>query len=244
MALPVFKDNAYGTIGSGIGTTDTSIALTTGHGVRFPTIASPQVMYATLVNSSNVVEQIKITAHAASSDTLTVTRAANSTTAKAWSAGDRIEARLTSEWLNQPLLVGTTAADDASAGVVGEAFRSAQDATSFSDSTLWVDACQVNLTAGDWDVTLVARAILNGATMTAWDIGISSTAGNSGSGLTRGDNWLQSAYPPTGVADASLTIANFRVNQASSVTWYAKMRATYSAGTPQYSVRLSARRVR
>jgi len=93
----VFVDNCYGTIASGISASATSIALTTGHGVRFPAIASGQVLYATLLNSSNVLEQIHITAHTASSDTLTVVRGVNGTTAKAWSAGDRIECRLTSE---------------------------------------------------------------------------------------------------------------------------------------------------
>jgi hypothetical protein len=61
---------------------------------------SGTILPATLINSSNVVEQIHITAHTANSDTLTVTRAANGTSAKAWSAGDRIEVRLTSEFLN------------------------------------------------------------------------------------------------------------------------------------------------
>lgn len=100
MAIPTFVDNTYGTLGSGIGASDTTLSLTAGHGVRFPTITSGQVLYATLVNSSNVLEQIHITAHAANSDTLTVTRGANGTTAKAWSAGDRIECRPTSEILN------------------------------------------------------------------------------------------------------------------------------------------------
>lgn len=108
MAAFTFADNVYGTIASGITSSELSITLTTGHGVRFP-VVSGTILPATLVNSSNVVEQIHITAHSASSDTLTVTRAANGTTGKAWSAGDRIEVRLTSEFLNiAALLFGST----------------------------------------------------------------------------------------------------------------------------------------
>ena len=93
----LFTDNTYGTISGALTASDTSISLTTGHGARFPAVATGQVLYATLLNSSNILEQIHITAHTANSDTLTVTRGANGTTAKAWSAGDRIECRITSE---------------------------------------------------------------------------------------------------------------------------------------------------
>lgn len=95
----LFSDNIYGSIASGLTTTDTTIALTSGHGARFPTVASGQVLYATLLNSANLLEQIHITTHSASSDNLAVTRAANGTTAKSWTAGDRIECRVTSEHL-------------------------------------------------------------------------------------------------------------------------------------------------
>lgn len=96
----LFTDNTYGTLASGLAIDGTSITLTSGHGARFPTVSAGQILYATLLNSNNIIEEIHITAHTASSDTLTVTRAANSTTAKAWNAGDRIECRLTSEMLS------------------------------------------------------------------------------------------------------------------------------------------------
>lgn len=96
----IFQDNVYGTLASGITSVTTSLSLTTGHGARFPVVAANQIMHATLVNSSNVVEQIHITAHTANSDTITVTRGQNGTAAKTWSSGDRIECRLTSEYMN------------------------------------------------------------------------------------------------------------------------------------------------
>lgn len=97
----VLADNAYGTIASGLSVSDTALVFTTGHGARFPTVAAGQVLYCCLLNSTNVLEEIKVTAHAAGSDSATIVRAANSTAAKAWTAGDRIEARISSEVLRR-----------------------------------------------------------------------------------------------------------------------------------------------
>jgi microcystin-dependent protein len=94
-----FADNAFGTLASGLLVTDTSLTFTTGHGARFPAIATGQALYCVLLNSTNVLEEIKITAHVDGADTATIVRAAGGTTAKAWSVGDRIESRLSSEML-------------------------------------------------------------------------------------------------------------------------------------------------
>jgi len=94
MTTVVLADNAYGTLSVGITATDSSISLTAGQGVRFPAIAGSQVLYACLVNSSNVIEEVQITVHGTSSDTATIVRGVGSTTPKAWSAGDRVEARV------------------------------------------------------------------------------------------------------------------------------------------------------
>lgn len=97
----VLADGAFGTLASSLAITDTTLAFTTGHGARFPAVVSGQVMYLCLINSGNVVEEVKITAHVDGSDSATMTRAANGTSAKAWNAGDRVEARLSSEILER-----------------------------------------------------------------------------------------------------------------------------------------------
>lgn len=98
MTTILFVDNTYGTLASGLLASDTTMTLTGGQGARFPTVTNGvNILYVTLLNSSNILEQIHVTAHTAGSDTFTITRAANGTTAKVWSAGDRVEARLTSE---------------------------------------------------------------------------------------------------------------------------------------------------
>lgn len=88
-------NNAFGTLAAGIASGATSITLTTGHGARFPSLGAGDYFYATLIDTSNNLEIVKCTAR--STDVLTVVRAQESTTARAYSAGDRIEIRLTAQ---------------------------------------------------------------------------------------------------------------------------------------------------
>lgn len=112
MTTLVFADNAYGTIGSGLIASDTTLAFTSGHGARFPAVAAGQALYCCILNANNVLEEVIITLHVAGSDSATMTRAAGSTTAKVWSSGDRIEARLSSSILNSlAQLSGSTFTD-------------------------------------------------------------------------------------------------------------------------------------
>lgn len=106
----VVSDNAYGTIASGLSVSTTALAFTSGHGARFPAVAAGQCLNCCLLNSNNTLEEVIITLHTAGSDSATISRAAGGTTAKAWNAGDRIEARVSSEVLGklqQEALKGT-----------------------------------------------------------------------------------------------------------------------------------------
>lgn len=100
MALKI-SNNAYGTLASGISDSDTIIALSAGNGARFPTFAVGDFGYATLVNSANTMEIVMITAR--TSDTLTVVRGQDNTTAVAYLAGDRIEMRPCAAAMNEKL---------------------------------------------------------------------------------------------------------------------------------------------
>jgi hypothetical protein len=88
-------NNANATLAAGINSSATSITVTTGQGARFPTLSVGDYFFATLIDTSNNLEIVKVTAR--STDVLTVTRAQESTTARAYSAGDRIELRLTAQ---------------------------------------------------------------------------------------------------------------------------------------------------
>ena len=93
-----FANNAYATLAASITSGATSITLTTGEGARFPAASSPDYFYATLIDSSNNLEIVKVTNRA--TDVLTVVRAQESTTARAYTSGDRIELRITAAALN------------------------------------------------------------------------------------------------------------------------------------------------
>lgn len=104
----LFKNNAHSTLASSITDSATSITLASGHGdARFPVTASPNYFYATLIDSSNNLEVVKCTAR--SSDVLTVVRAQEGTSARAYSTGDRIELRITAQGLED--LNGTRASE-------------------------------------------------------------------------------------------------------------------------------------
>lgn len=92
--MPVlFTNNASTTLAAGITNVATSITVATGQGALFPTITGSNFFYATLANTSNVLEIVKVTAR--SGDVMTVTRGQDGTTATAYSTGDKFELRPT-----------------------------------------------------------------------------------------------------------------------------------------------------
>ena len=92
MAKPLVANNAYSTLASTITAASTTISVASGEGDRFPAAATGgDYFYATLIDTSNNLEIIKVTNR--SSDTFTVVRAQDGTTAREYSASSRIELR-------------------------------------------------------------------------------------------------------------------------------------------------------
>lgn len=87
------KNDAVSRIASGISSTDTSIVLTPGTGLLFPTLSAGDYFPATIVKSDGSREIVRVTAR--STDVLTVVRAQEGTIALSFNANDRIELRLT-----------------------------------------------------------------------------------------------------------------------------------------------------
>ena len=87
------KNNASGTLATAINASDTGIVLTTGNGASFPTLGASDYFYATLIDTSNNLEIVKVTAR--STDTMTVVRGQDGTTARAYRTNDRFELRPT-----------------------------------------------------------------------------------------------------------------------------------------------------
>lgn len=94
----LFTNNASSTLASAISNVQTSVTVATGTGVLFPSISGADYFYATIVNSSNLIEIVRVTGR--SGDVLTVLRGQEGTTARNYSAGDKIEVRVTAAGLN------------------------------------------------------------------------------------------------------------------------------------------------
>jgi hypothetical protein len=144
-------NNAFATLASGITSSATSITVASGQGARFPSLGAGDYFYATLINTSNQLEIVKCTAR--SGDVLTVERAQESTTARAYDVGDRIEIRITAATFedataiyNVPsettgyfgLPVGTTAQRPVSPPAGASRFNTTTGSLEFFDGTTWV----------------------------------------------------------------------------------------------------------
>ncbi len=92
--MPIkLANNASGTLATAINASDTGIALTTGDGAEFPTLAASDYFYATITSTAGTQEIVKVTAR--SGDSLTVVRAQEGTTAAGFAVGSRFELRVT-----------------------------------------------------------------------------------------------------------------------------------------------------
>jgi hypothetical protein len=88
-----FTNNATSTLASGINNSVTSLSVASGQGSLFPSLSGSDYFYCTLANTGGAVEIVKVTAR--STDTLTIVRAQDGTSAASWSAGDKVELRPT-----------------------------------------------------------------------------------------------------------------------------------------------------
>lgn len=109
-----FANNAVGTLSAGITDTDTSLVLASGQGTVFPTLGAGDYFFLTLGSPGNT-EIVKVTAR--SGDTLTITRAQESTTAKAYGVGALAQLLVTAAGLSELIPVPVTAPQYTSLGV-------------------------------------------------------------------------------------------------------------------------------
>jgi hypothetical protein len=110
-------NNAYGTLNAGITSSDTTIVVNAGEGARFPSLSAGDYFFATLIDTTNNLEIVKVTAR--STDTMTVVRGQDSTTARAYSTNDRFELRPTAALFNEFASRATTGKAIAMAIVFG-----------------------------------------------------------------------------------------------------------------------------
>ena len=181
-----FSNNGHSTLAASISTSDTSITVASGHGARFPSLGASEYFYATLIDSSNNLEIIKVTAR--SSDVLTATRAQEGTTARAYGIGDRIELRVTAAGIADATDIDNILPDQSSAS--GKYLTS--DGTNSSWGTIsasyGLQSQQVFTSSGTWTkpsgINLVKVYVTGGGGGGAGGNGNTNTGGGGGAGGT------------------------------------------------------------
>lgn len=93
MTILLYVNNAASTLLTNITPTDTGLALPSGHGARFPSPATGQAFRLTIEDKTGNIEIVEVTKRA--NDVLTIVRGREGTLAKAFTAGDVVEARVT-----------------------------------------------------------------------------------------------------------------------------------------------------
>lgn len=105
-----FANNASSKLTGALTAVATSFSVTAGEGAKFPALTDPtdwfMLTLVKLVSGVPTYEIIKVTARA--TDTFTVVRAQEGTTATTFSAGDVVELRATAGTLDNFLQVGDT----------------------------------------------------------------------------------------------------------------------------------------
>jgi len=89
------KNNAVSLITTPISASDVGLAVTSGDGSKFLTLASWDYFYASLTSLAGTSEIVKVTARAG--DTMTIVRAQEGTSANSFPADSRIELRVTAQ---------------------------------------------------------------------------------------------------------------------------------------------------
>jgi hypothetical protein len=230
------------------------------------TWTAPQTFSRTITISSNVVDGSSsqgsagqsLQSNAGSAPTWVNVPSAILSTTSTWTANQTITSAtvttLNSTTINVTTItpagiVGTTTNSNANAGNYGEYISTkTASATNCPSTGVFGDLVSFTLTAGDWDISSNFVYNNNGATTTGGSLtmGISTTSGNSSSGLVSGDNRGDYATAPiTGSSNfVSGSIPAWRQSISGSTTFYFKMACSYSVATPTIQGRMSARRVR
>lgn len=97
----LWKNNATSALASDITAGSLSITVTTGHGDRFPEVVAPHYCMVTLVDTSGNREIVKVTARESASSTMTIKRAQEGTSARAFEEGSFVELRITKNAMDE-----------------------------------------------------------------------------------------------------------------------------------------------
>jgi len=194
-----FTNNATSTLASGINSSVTSLSVASGQGALFPTLGGSDYFYCTLANAAGTVEIVKVTAR--STDTFTIVRGQDNTTAATWLSGDRVELRLVAASLNDiPKL------DEANTFTTAPTFSTALTVASGGTGAGTFTANNVLLGNGTSAFQVVAPGT-SGNVLTSNGSTWSSTA-PSGVSLSTANTWTATQTSGSSLQSASSTTIN------------------------------------
>jgi hypothetical protein len=245
MANLLYANNAVGTLASGITNVATSLTLNAGQAALFPNPSAPQVFYVTLTDAATqtLIEIVQVTA--VSGNIFSIVRAQDGTTALSWNAGDIVSQRTirlelqgfenAAEGLfgstGQNVIIspsttlgikGTTLADNANAGSVGEYLLISQNPiATLSGSGAQAVVTALVLTPGDWDVSGDI----------SWQMTAAVTTVTGGIGTTGGEEaGKQTVLPASGQTFMSAPYPTCRYSVAANTTVTLYASAFFSGG--------------
>lgn len=207
--VALYANNASGYVGASVTTGATTISLQTGNGALFPSPSGGDYFPVTFVKSDGSLEIMKCTGRAG--DVLTVTRAQEGTSAKAFDVGDRVSLRITAGSLTdfvankQPLEAALTSL----AGLAGAA-----------DKVAYFTAADV---LALMTVTAFARTLLDDADAAA----LCTTIGLS---------WCNNSYGMVAAFAANVTPTGWlkcngaAVSRTTYANLFSRIGTTYGAG--------------
>lgn len=139
---------------------------------------------------------------------------------------------------------GTNTNAAPAAGYVGEVISSTVSTpTNDGGNDVWSDLTSISLTAGHWMVSGQMDFILgSGVAITQHNIGISTTSGNSATGLTVGDTRLLTV-PATTLTDTSCTLTAIEAKLTGTTIYYLKNKTEETSGNSQMRGRITAVRI-
>lgn len=94
----LYSNNAFTTLASAINSSATSITVATGEGSRFPSISATTDYFYLTISTSTTSEIVKVTAR--SSDTMTIVRAQDDTTALSFSTNSSVQLKVNKAMLD------------------------------------------------------------------------------------------------------------------------------------------------